>query len=210
MVAASWFESLALPGLLLVLTTATGLYLLENPIWSIALLAMQAVGVFILVGLEWPLALAVSILLAGWVSAAILWHAVYLHQQEGAGVLRFGGVSLSYGSTSAALIFRLLAVILVGLASISSLPAIADWAPGLATEPGIAAVFLVGLGLFQLGLTQHPMRVVIGLITILWGFCLVYAGVESSALVAGLLALVTMGLALLGVYFIFQGGMEEG
>jgi hypothetical protein len=68
---------------------------------------------------------------------------------------------------------------------------------------------LIGLGLLQIGLTSHPIRVIIGLLTIISGFEILYAVVEQSALVAGLLAGVTMGLALLGVYFLFQSSLDE-
>jgi hypothetical protein len=53
------------------------------------------------------------------------------------------------------------------------------------------------------------MRVIIGLLTIISGFEIIYAVVEFSALVAGLLAGVTMGLAFLGVYLLFQSSIEE-
>lgn len=213
---ASWFEALALPGVILILITSTALYLVEDAVWSVALLAMQAVGVFILTGREWQFALALSVLIAGWIAAAILWQALYTHQQEISAsgrsdqqALRLSGSTISYGSALSAIVFRLLAVVLVGLGSVSALPALASWAPGIAIESAIGAVFLIGLGLFQLGLTNHPMRVIMGLIAILWGFTLIYADVEKSALVAGLLAFITMGLALLGVYFIFQSSMEQ-
>ena len=68
---------------------------------------------------------------------------------------------------------------------------------------------MIGLGLLQIGLTSHPIRVIIGLLTIISGFEILYAVVEQSALVAGLLAGVTMGLALLGVYFLFQSSLDE-
>jgi len=81
--------------------------------------------------------------------------------------------------------------------------------PGIPLESAIGALVLVGLGLLQLGLTSHPIRVIIGLLTIISGFEIIYAVVEEPALVAGLLAGVTMGLALLGVYLIFQSSLEE-
>jgi len=43
--------------------------------------------------------------------------------------------------------------------------------------------------------------VIVGLLTVLAGFEIMYAAVESSALVTALLAVVNLGLALAGAYF---------
>jgi hypothetical membrane protein len=63
-------------------------------------------------------------------------------------------------------------------------------------------MLLVGMGLIHLGMTTRPLRVLLGLLTTLSGFELVYAAVENSVLVAGLLAVVTLGLALVGAYLL--------
>jgi hypothetical protein len=60
---------------------------------------------------------------------------------------------------------------------------------------------LVGLGLLHLGITSDSFQVIIGLLTVLAGFEIMYAAVESSALVTALLAVVNLGLALAGAYF---------
>jgi hypothetical protein len=103
----------------------------------------------------------------------------------------------------------LLAGILICLGAVSATPIVLAWVPGIPTESAIGALILIGLGLLQLGLTSHPIRVNIGLLTIISGFEIIYAVVAFSALVAGLLAGVTMGLALLGVYLIFQPTLGE-
>ena len=58
------------------------------------------------------------------------------------------------------------------------------------------------MGLLLLGSTSNIFRVVIGLLTMLTGFETLYAAVEGSVLVAGLLAVVDLGLALVGAYLI--------
>jgi hypothetical protein len=157
-----------------------------------------------------------SVLLAGWISAFILGYAIYsLLREEGAsgatteGERQTGGISFGYGTTISARIFRLLAGILVVLGALSITPTIVEWVPGITLAPAVGALVLMGLGLLQLGLTSHPIRVIIGLLTIISGFEIIYTVVELSALVAGLLAGVTMGLALLGVYLLFESSMEE-
>jgi hypothetical protein len=160
--------------------------------------------------------MALSILMAGWISAFILGFAIYSlirEESDGSDASDGGrqtvGISFAYGTTISARIFRLLAGILVGLGALSATPMVLEWVPGIALAPAVGALILIGLGLLQLALTSHPIRVIIGLLTIISGFEIIYAEVELIALVAGLLAGVTMGLALLGVYLLFQSSMEE-
>jgi hypothetical protein len=209
-------DVLAVPGVIIVLITSMGLFLVQGSVWSVALLAIQYVGVFVLVSLYWPFPMALSTLVAGWIAAFILGYAIYslLREEAGTGEApsgerRTAGISFTYGTTISARIFRLLAGILVGLGALSATPIVVEWVPGTTLEPAIGALVLIGLGLLQLSLTSHPIRVIIGLLTLISGFEIIYAVVERPALVAGLLAGVTMGLALLGVYLLFQSSMEE-
>jgi hypothetical protein len=61
-------------------------------------------------------------------------------------------------------------------------------------------LLLIGMGLLHLGITDYNLRVVIGLMTVLSGFEILYSAVEGSILVAALLAVVNLGLALVGAY----------
>jgi hypothetical protein len=49
----------------------------------------------------------------------------------------------------------------------------------------------------------------LGLLTVLSGFELVYAALETSILIAGLQAVITLGLALVGAYLLAVPLMEE-
>jgi hydrogenase-4 membrane subunit HyfE len=209
-------EVLAIPGVILVLITSMGLFLVQGSVWSVALLAIQYVGVFVLVSIHWPFPMALSTLVAGWIAAFILGYAIYSLLREEAGTSgspggerRTDGIAFAYGTTISARIFRLLAGILVVLGALSATPIVVEWVPGITLESAIGALVLIGLGLLQLSLTSHPIRVIIGLLTLISGFEIIYAVIERPALVAGLLAGVTMGLALLGVYLLFQSSMEE-
>jgi xanthosine utilization system XapX-like protein len=64
------------------------------------------------------------------------------------------------------------------------------------------SLLLVGMGLLQLGINAQPFRVILGLLTIMSGFEILYAAVESSTLVAALLSAVNLGLALTGAFFL--------
>jgi hypothetical protein len=72
---------------------------------------------------------------------------------------------------------------------------------GLVLPVTWGSLLLIGMGLLHLGITAQPMRVILGLLTILAGFEIIYAAVESSTLVAALLSVVNLGLALVGAYF---------
>jgi hypothetical protein len=67
---------------------------------------------------------------------------------------------------------------------------------------------LIGIGLLQLSLSSYPLRVIMGLLTILSGFEIIYAAIETSTLVTGLLAGVNIGLALVGAYLLIAPTME--
>jgi hypothetical protein len=68
---------------------------------------------------------------------------------------------------------------------------------------------LIGMGLLQLSLTSHPLKVIIGLLTALSGFEIIYAAIETSTLVTGLLAGITLALALVGAYLLISPSMES-
>lgn len=63
---------------------------------------------------------------------------------------------------------------------------------------------LIGLSLMQLGTTQDTFLTIVGLLSFLSGFEVIYAGLELSALLTGLLAIVNLSLSLVGVYFIVK------
>jgi hypothetical protein len=83
------------------------------------------------------------------------------------------------------------------------------WLPEIDVQAAYGTMILVSLGLLQLGLTAHPFRVVLGLLTILSGFEILYAVMESSILITGLLAIVTLGLAIVGAYMLAAPTLEE-
>ena len=71
------------------------------------------------------------------------------------------------------------------------------------------SLLLIGLGLLHLGITAHILRVTIGLMTVLAGFEIIYSAVEGSVLVAALLAVINLGLALVGSYLLIATSYQE-
>jgi hypothetical protein len=77
---------------------------------------------------------------------------------------------------------------------------VATWL-GLSLPVALGGLLLIGLGLLHLGITSDSFQVILGLLTVLGGFEILYAAVESSALVTALLVVVNLGLAVAGAYF---------
>jgi len=205
------FDHLLFPAVLLVGITALTLILSNNWRWSLAALFLQYVGVFILVAITWPVMMSLAKLLAGWMAATVLWMALAGQEQllavseidQG----KQGSTEIVYSVSSR--LFRFFAASLVILVIFSLIPLVIDWIPGIHREQAIGSLLLIGLGLLHLGLTAVPWRVVVGLLTMLAGFEIIYSAVELSILVEGLLAAVNLGLALLGVYMVTMSGTEE-
>jgi len=186
------FELLALPAVVLV--SLTGIILLVSPDWrvSIAALAFQYIGVFVLVAMSWPLEMAIVKLVTGWMVCAVL-------------ALAKAGAPGSPKEEQGIIfnvLFRLLAAGLVGLVVASTVPRIMVWVPEISIEQLLGGGILIGMGLLHLGLTSSALRVIFGLLTVLAGFEILYAAVETSVLVAGLLAAVSLGLSLVGAYLL--------
>lgn len=195
------FERLSLVALVVLVITTLLLLLSQNWRWSIIALAVQYLAVFALVASVWPLGLAAVKLVAGWMAGAVLGYA-----QPDPELVD------DAGSGGSAFVFRLLVAVLVWVLVFTLSPAFVALVP-LPSSLVMAAILLIGMGLVHLGVTTRPLRVLIGLLTVLSGFELLYAAVENSVMVAGLLAMVTLGLALVGAYLLdtlsAQPGEEE-
>lgn len=199
MVETAAIPSISLPALVLVFVTSTFLLLARDWRLLITVLALQYVGVFLLVVLSWSVEMAVVKVLTGWMAGAVL----------GVGVAIFpASWSVEERFSPSGWLFRLLAVGLVTLVIVSSAPRIADWLPDVEMEVILGSLVLIGNGLLNVSLTSHPFRVTVGLLTLLSGFEILYAALEVSALVAGLLAGVNLGLALAGAFLIVIPSME--
>jgi hypothetical protein len=79
-------------------------------------------------------------------------------------------------------------------------PTLTDWLPRIDIHQAWGGLLLIGMGMVHLGLASRGLRVIISLLTFLSGFEILYAVVESSTLVTGLLALVNLGVAISGAY----------
>jgi hypothetical protein len=167
---------------------------------NLLLLVILYLGVFILTAQSWPLELAVVKLIAGWMASAVIGIASIEQSSQDETLDR---------AWPSSRVFRILASALVLVTAVSITGSLNVWIPGLSHPQAAGGLILSGMGLLQVGLTARPLRAVIGLLTVLAGFEIIYAAVEASALLAGLLAVINLGLALIGVYLITAPQMEQ-
>jgi hypothetical protein len=139
-------------------------------------------------------------LVAGWMACAVM--ALALRNQS-------DDLIVGRGRSISDIVFRLIAAVMAGLFAFTGGTSLVLWLPEISVEQAYGSMILIALGLLHLGLTNHPFRVVLGLLTLLSGFEILYAAVESSILIAGLLAIVTLGLAIICAYLLTAPTLEE-
>ena len=183
----------------LVLVIAGTLSLLWTNKWryNIAAIALQYLAVFWFVSQVWPIGLAAIKLVAGWMAGAVL----------AASVTASGSPELDPPAISAR-IFRAVGGVFVLILAFSVASSTIDWIP-VHSAAMTSSLVLIGMGLFQLSMTKDPLRVTLGLLMMLSGFEIIYAAAVTSVLLAGLLALVTIGVSLTGAYWLSLTAPEE-
>jgi hypothetical protein len=177
---------------LLLAVTSVGLLLSRDWRWSLGLLAIQYFAASWLVYQHWPLTMSAAKLVTGWMAAAVL------------GITQLGIKNNPAAETSwpEGRLFRIFAAVLFLVAVSAAANRLTDWLPDAGMPSIWGSLVLIGLGLLHLGMTLHPLKVILGLLTTLLGFEVLYSAVENSILVASLLAVVTLGLALTGSYLL--------
>lgn len=193
-------EQLALPAVILSLLTTSILVLSWDWRVSIAALGLQYIPVFVFVSLSWPIEISAVKVVAGWIAGTVLALAILNLPPE---KQRNEALSLS------GIIFGVMAAILAGLFAFTGGAKLIALFPEITLEQARGGMMMISLGLLHIGLTSQPLRVVIGILTVLGGFEILYSVMESSFLVTGLLAAMTLGLAVIGAYLLVAPTMEE-
>ena len=170
---------------ILVGLTSIVLLLHLNWRWTLLALGVQYLATAWLVSLYWPPGLAAIKLVVGWVAGAVL-----STSQAGAP---------PHPEPLSGRAFRVIAAGLVLVVIWILAPAAQNW---LQVDAAVVlgGLVLCGVGLLQTSMTQDPLRMVVGLLSFLAGFEVIFAALELSVVVAGLLAVVNLGLALAGAY----------
>lgn len=186
---------------ILIVITSVGLLLARDWRFLIIFLSAQYFGMLILTLQHWPLGMASVKVVAGWMGAAIL------------GMTRSGLPQEDKTEKQSILprgrFFRFFAACLVGVIVASVTPQVDAIMASAGYAVTAGSLLLIGMGLLHLGVTDHVLRVTIGLMTVLSGFESLYATVEGSILVAALLAIINLGLALVGSYLLIASSASE-
>lgn len=179
------------------LIIATSTAMLTNRDWRISLgaLAVQYIAAFWLVTRHLPFVMGSAKLITGWMVVAAL------------GMTR---LSLSTAENEETFWprgqwFRVILMCIVALVSVGLTPRIESVIPGLGLQVIAGSLLLIGAGVMQLGVTSDMLRVILGLLTLLTGFEILYSAVENSILVTGLLAVTNLGLGIVGSYLLIAG-----
>ncbi|MCH7609244.1 MAG: hypothetical protein IH858_01070 [Chloroflexi bacterium] len=175
--------------LLLVAATATALVVVERPGIQIGILAIQYSSVAWLTSLALPPQVAAVKLVAGLIACGILALTVAKSRPAAESASGIAGRA-----------FRAIAGILIMAAALGI--GQSNWmrVPDIRPEAIMAAAILMSMGLLQLGLFRNPLRVSIGIITLLSGFEIAYSVIEPALAILALLASVHIGLAIVVSY----------
>jgi len=185
--------------IMVILGASIGQMLSRDWRWNIGFLGTQYLSMFWFVQAIWPFNLAVIKLISG----VIVCLALATSQKSSAS---FANPETSWPQ---GYLFRILAAALIVLATLAITSPTSNWL-GIDNPLGTwASLLLMGIGLLQLGITIQPLRVIIALLTLISGFEIMYAFVESSALVAAMLVLIILGLSLVGTYLLSVENMEK-
>ncbi len=202
-----------------ILLTLTSLVLLLTYDWrtSLVLLAIQYIGVFLMVMNAWPMAMSVTKLISGWIASAVLGMSVsgnpeirsMLNINENFPTNENENNPSHKDRFGFGLAFRVFSAVLIGLTIASRLEPITEWLLGINPFYTWGALILIGLGLLKIGLTTQPFHVMVALLTALAGFEIIYAALDLSLVGAGLLAGINLALALVGAYLMVSPTMES-
>jgi len=186
-------------GILILAAVAAALLMLlsDSWRWTIAGLAIQYLVVFLLVAQIWPIGLAAIKLIAGWLAGVLLSMANASTQLEE-----------TFFSPRSARIFRLFSAGIVLMIIFAITPSVNTWLP-IPYHVLLIGLMLIGMGVLQFGISQRPLRVILGLLTLLSGFEVVYSSLEGSALLAAILAAITLALGLIGSTILLNERPQE-
>jgi hypothetical protein len=197
----TWLEEIAIVASIAAAVTGALLVLSDNRRLLLATLAAQYFFVAWLVSLSLPLQVAAAKLVAGLLACAII--AIALAN------VGWSGQFMTPETIPSGLIFRTIAVCLVLFAAFGLGGDIWSSLPKISTVASYGATFLIAMGLLQLGFQEEPVKVGIGLLTIISGFEVAYTTIEPSLAVMAFLATVHLGIAVVVSYLLLIGSGEK-
>jgi hypothetical protein len=173
--------------ILLILAASILLFVFQNWRQSIIALGVVFFACFILYLQVWPFTMSAAKLITGWMALAILSINAPAH------------TPINEKGITSNRIFRMIALLFIWLVAFLASNSSNQFF-GIRPEIIFAAFAIFSCGLLQLGMTSRPFFVILGILTIFAGFELLYASIETSILINGLLAIMNLLIALVGSY----------
>ncbi|MCJ7694194.1 MAG: hypothetical protein MUO40_02110 [Anaerolineaceae bacterium] len=194
-------EWLTIFGYAIIILASLTATVLRNWRFTLIALAVQYLGITIILSFAAPIGIAIIKLIVGWMSCAVM----------GITCMSIKQLDLYEGKNLfSRLLFRAVAAILIFLVVLSLMPGVSQTflsdIPDVILLPSFS---LLALGLLQLGMTTSTFYAIAGLLTFFSGFELLYSVLESSSLVVGLLAVVNMGLVSVGAFILINEQEEN-
>jgi hypothetical protein len=189
----NWFNLIPV---LLILAASLAMLVFDEWQRSIVALAILYLGVFILLVQLVPLTLSAVKLITGWAAALIL------------GLNLPKGESTTTEGLFSNRIFKALSLVLIWVLAFLVSKSISS-SFQISPEIVFSALAIFGAGLLQLGMKFRPFSIILGILTVFAGFELLYASVETSVLINGLLSAMNLLIALIGSYFAGFNQIEE-
>ncbi len=182
---------------ILIFATSTTVLITRDWRVSLGALAAQYLAAFWLVTRHIPFAMGSAKLITGWMVVAAL------------GMTRLSISNLEGDNKDTfwprGQWFRIILVFIVALVTAGTTSRVEAVIPGLGLPVIAGSLLLIGAGVVHLGVTSDTLQVILGLLTMLTGFEILYGAVESSILVAGFLAITNLGLGIVGSYLLIAG-----
>lgn len=176
---------------------AASLVLFVFPTWRRALigLAVLVLMAFIFYLQVWPITMAAIKLITGWMVVAILLFSSIDEETPPTGI-------------NGHQVFKIVALIFIWVVAFLITSKVNQFFQ-IKPEILFAAITIFGTGLLQLGMTTAPFYILTGILLVFTGFEILYASIETSILINGLLALMNLLVALVGSYLLSLNKEEE-
>jgi len=202
---------------LLVILTAFISLGIRNWRVTLLLLALQFIGVFLLITQTWSFQISATILISGIIGCLVLFMAAYNHPLiENGSNYRKPDVYKSFFSLSGndqpnemSALFYYIAGVFIALLALSLSEIFATKIDEINKFTIWITLILVSFGLLKISLSSIPLVIIHGLLTIISGFEILISFYDSALATAGLLSVFNLGAAIVGAYLISSESMEE-
>ena len=184
----------------ILILTAACIYIFITNDWRRILIAYALIYIcaFAIIAQSWSFTFSLVKLLTGLMSLVVMCISINRYY------------AIPEKKVKSELVFRLIALCLIFILVVFMVYRISIYL-SIALEIVLSALLLLGFGIFQLGITHEPYKIFLAILVLFFGFELIFSANETSLLVNGLLAVVTMLIALMGSFMIineFEPGDE--